>query len=331
MKKKIISILTASSVLVGMIPLAANAIYYAPNDEFMEYIKENSVDATDMDAFRIDCGHDEQGVKYYYSDDYDIYITRDADSLVQYEYVKDNVWFRIDSSAYEVALFDEIHSYDMEDGVENLSTDDLHGISDINIYVKSYAPDGTQQDLTEAEARDIYEIAKKYNCKGYDYYKDYYETTIGGIHPWAWSGYRYDGYYDEIEEEKAIVKEYLEEHKIDAEITDDDETLLFTHSDILSLEEQIAIVNDIYLETGKRVVDIIVNESAEVANGSTIDLCNAVDGDSNESGDLDLADAVLVMQSCADPDEYALTAQGAFNDGITLMDAREIQAKLLEQ
>ena len=61
---------------------------------------------------------------------------------------------------------------------------------------------------------------------------------------------------------------------------------------------------------------------------------NAVDGDSNCDEQMDMADAVLIMQSLANPDKYQLTDQGKFNadlngDGITVGDAQKIQEMLL--
>ena len=66
------------------------------------------------------------------------------------------------------------------------------------------------------------------------------------------------------------------------------------------------------------------------------------DGDTNCDGQLDMADAVLIMQALANPNkygengtsEYHLTAQGKYNgdidgDGLTVGDAHKIQMKLL--
>ena len=73
-----------------------------------------------------------------------------------------------------------------------------------------------------------------------------------------------------------------------------------------------------------------------------IDLMNAVDGDSNCDEQMDMADAVLIMQSLANPNKYGengtaevhLTAKGKANadmdgDGLTVGDAQKIQMKLL--
>ena len=67
---------------------------------------------------------------------------------------------------------------------------------------------------------------------------------------------------------------------------------------------------------------------------SAFDLFKTVNGDSNIDGDVDLSDAVLIMQSLANPDKYQLTPQGIKNadgngDGVTNGDAAAIQRRLL--
>lgn len=100
----------------------------------------------------------------------------------------------------------------------------------------------------------------------------------------------------------------------------------------LSLTEQIEMAENIYKEL-KLVPYMLWTASTEESFGG-IDLMNAVDGDSNCDEQMDMADAVLIMQSLANPDKYQLTAQGKFNadlngDGITVGDAQTIQKKLL--
>lgn len=70
-------------------------------------------------------------------------------------------------------------------------------------------------------------------------------------------------------------------------------------------------------------------------------LIEGLDGDANIDGDMDISDAVIVMQSLANPDKYGvnkekgITYQGIKNadtnkDGITNIDALNIQRKLLK-
>ena len=67
---------------------------------------------------------------------------------------------------------------------------------------------------------------------------------------------------------------------------------------------------------------------------SGVDLFNAIDGDSNCDEQLDMADAVMIMQALANPNKYSISAQGSFNadqngDGLTVGDAQAIQKVLL--
>ena len=59
-------------------------------------------------------------------------------------------------------------------------------------------------------------------------------------------------------------------------------------------------------------------------------------GDANDDQEVTMADAVMIMQSYANPDKYKMTAIGKFKgdicntgDGITPKDAQAIQKKLL--
>ena len=68
---------------------------------------------------------------------------------------------------------------------------------------------------------------------------------------------------------------------------------------------------------------------------NSVDLAKVVEGDANCNGTVDMSDAVLIMQTIANPSKYKLTAQGSFNadtdgDGITSGDALAIQKKLLK-
>ena len=59
-------------------------------------------------------------------------------------------------------------------------------------------------------------------------------------------------------------------------------------------------------------------------------------GDANEDGNVNMSDAVLIMQTLSNPDEYKLTPQGIANadmdgDGVTAMDALTIQLSILNQ
>jgi hypothetical protein len=97
-------------------------------------------------------------------------------------------------------------------------------------------------------------------------------------------------------------------------------------NEMLLIAEQIIDNCNIYSEVGWQVS---TNEDF-----SAVDLLNAVDGDTNCDAQMDMADAVLIMQALANPNKYSISAQGSFNadlngDGITVGDAQAIQTKLL--
>ena len=69
---------------------------------------------------------------------------------------------------------------------------------------------------------------------------------------------------------------------------------------------------------------------------SNIDRFKLRNGDANNDGELNMADAVLIMQFYANPDKYDITKEGSYNadvnstgDGVTPKDAQKIQIKLL--
>ncbi|MDE6540364.1 MAG: hypothetical protein K2K66_09250 [Ruminococcus sp.] len=86
---------------------------------------------------------------------------------------------------------------------------------------------------------------------------------------------------------------------------------------------------------GKDVIryDVKVTDGEINVDGgsSSKPIGDKVKGDANEDGDVNVSDAVLIMQSLSNPDEYKLTKQGIINadvigdDGVTAMDALEIQ------
>jgi len=95
----------------------------------------------------------------------------------------------------------------------------------------------------------------------------------------------------------------------------------------LKVKEKIGIFGGFYIAE--------VEVGIPVFKTNSIDFVKAVDGDANCDGNMNMSDAVLIMQSIANPSKYKLTAQGSFNadtdgDGITSGDALAIQKKLLK-
>lgn len=90
------------------------------------------------------------------------------------------------------------------------------------------------------------------------------------------------------------------------------------------------------LDGGKTSTGTPVNTDPSTSGSANSTGGNAVWGDANEDNEVNLADAVLIMQNIANPSKYKITEQGKFNgdvdeagDGITPNDAFKIQQFVL--
>lgn len=99
----------------------------------------------------------------------------------------------------------------------------------------------------------------------------------------------------------------------------------------MTLEEQLDIAMDIKNKFGWGTSGVSPSIGVVPIGGEIVDLYNAIDGDANNDGELDIADATLVLQSIGNADKYSLSAQGAYNadvngsGDVTALDALEIQ------
>jgi hypothetical protein len=139
--------------------------------------------------------------------------------------------------------------------------------------------------------------------------------------------------YAEAKAEAAgLLKNYLADKDYDVTLNTDNDISLTPNKEI-SLEEHLALLEELYNNCHVQIQCMIEASASEKYSG--IDLFNAVDGDANCDEDMNMADAVLIMQSLANPDKYQISEQGEFNsdlngDGITNADALAIQKKLLK-
>ncbi|MBQ9899124.1 MAG: glycoside hydrolase [Ruminococcus sp.] len=98
--------------------------------------------------------------------------------------------------------------------------------------------------------------------------------------------------------------------------------------------------NEVGIDQPCEIVECKVNSAAATTTESSVTTTTTTTaavsgkylaGDANESGEVNMADAVAIMRSQADPDNYSLTAQGRINadvignDGVTNNDALAIQ------
>lgn len=99
-----------------------------------------------------------------------------------------------------------------------------------------------------------------------------------------------------------------------------------------TIEEKLDTALEIYNALGVRPYTFSPT-NFETLESNVVDVLNAVDGDANEDGNVNMADATAIVQAIGNPDKYALSPQGEFNadmdgDGLTGMDAIEIQMKV---
>lgn len=133
---------------------------------------------------------------------------------------------------------------------------------------------------------------------------------------------------------KAYLEAYLEESGLDFTIVKEDGIRGVILDSDLTGDEAFKAMEQ--LARDNVVIPMFVYLASEKSNSDKIDMFDYVDGDANDDGELDLADAVYIMQSIINPDRYSLTAQGSFNadivgngDGVTLSDALAVQEILL--
>lgn len=215
-------------------------------------------------------------------------------------------------------------------------------------YVTPYAPEQTNTLLkfTANDARRIKELLNNTADNitfannvfipsygwGYlthfNFSSTFYADMIGGIND------NKQGEYERVlAKATENLNNYLADKNYDVTVDTDQHIYVIPNNKNITLEEQLTLLKELKENCGL-VINAGVDQSTnEVCNG--IDLYNAVDGDANCDEDMNMADAVLIMQSLANPDKYKITEQGEFNsdlngDGITNADALAIQKKLLK-
>ena len=114
------------------------------------------------------------------------------------------------------------------------------------------------------------------------------------------------------------------------------ENIIITANTEASAEEYYKVAEKIYNEMNE---EPYINWSTPGPQAflTVYDLHNNILGDANDDDQLALSDAVAILQSIGNPDDYELTPQGEYNadiagdsDGITNLDALTVQRKLLK-
>ena len=187
-------------------------------------------------------------------------------------------------------------------------------------------------------------IKNNENILAIDNHYGVYEDTINDFRI---EGLRYDG--DELTEEFFADYPHLG-LKLNESDTKDNRHSMYCKIDknaepsiifneMVSLKESVSGIDAVFIQT-EAWLETPVMYYCSYCNSPT--LIDGLDGDANIDGDMDISDAVMIMQSLANPNKYAingtaehhLTEQGKLNgdmngDGLTVGDAQAIQRKLL--
>lgn len=147
--------------------------------------------------------------------------------------------------------------------------------------------------------------------------------------------------YSKLNEEKAKeISEFLEENypSFFYEYKNHGETfsIVLDFPEEFSDEDKMQIAIDIYKNFNIRCAGIVLENIIPVKELKMLLPEPTLTGDATEDGEVNIADAVLIMQTLSNPDEYQLTPQGIANadidsDGVTAMDALTIQLSIINQ
>ena len=186
-------------------------------------------------------------------------------------------------------------------------------------------------------------IKNNENILAIDNHYGVYEDTVNDFRI---EGFRYDG--DELTEEFFADYPHLGLKLNESDTKDNRHSMYCTidknaepsiiFNEMASLMEAVSGIDAVFIQT-EAWLETPVMYYCSYCNSPT--LIDGLDGDANIDGDMDIADAVMIMQSLANPDKYGvnkekgITYQGIKNadtnkDGITNIDALNIQRKLLK-
>ena len=178
-------------------------------------------------------------------------------------------------------------------------------------------------DMSETQAKEVFKILENY-VDDAKYHTNFFTYSV--------VNWQLDEYF---ENERDTLEEYFRENNIGVKIEQYPgpfgcDMLKIIPDEEFSAEDYIELAGDILESTG---INPFWSKLEDVScdKGVSVNLADYTDGDANTDGQRTLADAVAILQSLANEDEYALTAQGIFNadiagnDGVNINDALEIQ------
>ena len=202
-------------------------------------------------------------------------------------------------------------------------------------------------NYTDPESQEVHELTVDDAKKIYDAFKENGWIDNGRINDFKFRaayytyspGYFQYGYITAYDiENKDVLEKYVSENDLNCHLEEDtyheDSIIKIVPDYELSTVDHYHLAEQIQNDTGIMMNWWILESTSTLSSGD-VDLMNNTVGDANEDGELDMSDAVYIMQCCSNPDSYKLTAQGRYNadfndDGVTNEDALTIQKTLLE-
>ncbi|MBQ5563739.1 MAG: hypothetical protein IIT39_10175 [Clostridia bacterium] len=330
MNKKFMSIIAAAAVMISGSPMIANALYteLISKQDRSDYTKIDFVSDEQADIYISNADISDSEKPYYHRGIHD------------YKY-SDRIYFNLKDGSELSDVDGLLKDFRTENG-DSLKCCNTMINEHFGHYYLTPSFDETYlspKKISVNDARKIKEILTKSDIVTDILYTDSVCSPSNGqidLSLYHLTSLNYtesntEEFKKTVSEKAEQVKEYLTEKEIEATITVYSE-IRITPVNVMSLTEQLDFAEQLYNDLDLKpfmMWDLSASESI-----GAIDLMNAVDGDSNCDEQMDMADAVLIMQSLANPDKYQLTDQGKFNadlngDGITVGDAQKIQEMLL--
>ena len=328
MNKKLISIFAAAAVAASCSSLCANALYteVISKQDHSGYTKFESRSSETVDVY----------ISNEKSNDSDAPYRRDA---IREEKKNDRIYFNINDGVTLSDIGGLTKQFVTENGDKLQVCENNMSNKQYEYYITPavFKENEPLKRITANDARQIKEILTKDNsATDLLYTTDVCTPQRGSIDISLFNYITSDKRDDEEAKDKAeeSINQYISENKIDFTVENLHSAygLRIVPNYDISFEEHLEIIEQICKISATYPFNLWQTSASEDFSG--VDLFNAIDGDSNCDEQLDMADAVMIMQALANPNKYSISAQGSFNadlngDGLTVGDAQAIQKVLL--
>ena len=319
MKKKIISMITAFAAAFAAVPLVSSGTFKDTADQPVLGLLEGFTEVEDGSLF---LNYHEGRERFYFIND-------ETTMGIVLEDVSDhdNVWISIpqgsDAEAFDEQLREAV-------GAVDSSVEILHQQGAVEWGLSCGNYEAVKDIFWKLDPNDAPIERFTFNSHMYSVSRTNFFRSILTYSPID----RY-GLSDESKAKLQAFAEANDLEMINGEYTAGDHTRPYTEiipPEELTGPEKLELAVRIKEEVGI-VPDGISLAIYELAIGSSVEMKDTIMGDANADSQLDLNDAVAVLQYVALPEKYPLTAQGQFNadcdgeEGITGKDALWIQQK----